>query len=177
MNLEQLRYPIGRFETPATISDKLLQDAITILEIFPENLMNMVHMLDNETLKLQYREGGWNIRQLVHHLSDSHHNCYIRFKWALTEDNPLIKAYDEMAWSQLGDYDTMPLAWSLSHLEAVHNKLVYLLRTLTEAQWNRTLRHPETGAEMNLKALTLMYSWHSMHHFAHIKNAMASKGS
>ena len=172
MNLEQLRYPIGRFQIPEMISEKLLQEAITILEIFPENLRNTVHVLDEAILNTTYRDGGWTVRQVIHHVADSHHNSYTRFKWALTEDNPIIKAYDEAAWAALSDYATSPIAWSLDHLEAVHHRLVYLLRTLTEDQWNRTIRHPETGAEMNLKELALMYSWHSMHHFAHIKNVL-----
>jgi len=173
MNLEQLRYPIGRFQVPETISEKLLQEAITILEIFPENLKSLVHSLDDAQLDTHYREGGWTIRQVIHHISDSHHNSYTRFKWALTEDNPLIKAYDEAAWAAFGDYENLPIAWSLDHITAVHHKLVYLLGMLTEEQWNKTLRHPETGDEMDLKSLALMYSWHSMHHFAHIKNALS----
>ncbi len=174
MTLEQQRYPIGRFQAPKNISDKLLNEAITILEIFPENLNTMVHGMDNDMLNKLYREGGWSIRQVVHHLADSHHNSYTRFKWALTEDNPVIKAYDETAWAEVGDYQTLPIAWSIDHLESVHHKLIYLLRMLSEEQWNRTLVHPETKVEMNLKQLALMYSWHSMHHFAHIKNAMES---
>lgn len=172
MNLEQQRYPIGRFQLPETISEKLIQEAITILEIFPEKLRNTVHVLDEATLNTTYREGGWTVRQVIHHVADSHHNSYTRFKWALTEDNPIIKAYDEAAWANLSDYQSSPIAWSLDHLEAVHHRLVYLLKTLSEDQWSRTLRHPETGAQMNLKELALMYSWHSMHHFAHIKNVL-----
>lgn len=173
MNLEQLRYPIGRFQAPETVSEKLLQEAITILEIFPENLKSLVHNLDEAQLDIHYREGGWTVRQVIHHISDSHHNSYTRFKWALTEDNPIIKAYDEGAWAAFGDYENLPIAWSLDHITAVHHKLVYLLKMLTDAQWNKTIRHPETGAEMNLRTLALMYSWHSMHHFAHIKNALS----
>lgn len=172
MNLEKQRYPIGRFQLPSTISEKMLKEAITILEIFPENLKSLVQPLDDATLDRPYREGGWTIRQLIHHISDSHHNSYIRFKWALTEENPLIKAYDEKAWANLGDYLTLPIAWSLDHLENVHHKLVYLLKMLHEDQWERTFKHPDTGAQMNLRELALMYSWHSMHHFAHIKNAL-----
>lgn len=172
MTLEQLRYPIGRFQIPESISEKLLQEAITILEIFPETLHNTVHQLDDASLNTPYREGGWTVRQVIHHVADSHHNSYTRFKWALTEDNPVIKAYDEAAWAELQDYETSPIAWSLEHLEAVHHRLVYLLRGLSPEQWNRTMRHPDTNAQMNLKELALMYSWHSMHHFAHIKNAL-----
>ncbi|MEM7186387.1 MAG: YfiT family bacillithiol transferase [Bacteroidota bacterium] len=173
MNLEKLRYPIGRFQIPETISDALLNESITILEIFPENLRETVRTLNEEMLNTTYREGGWTLKQVVHHVADSHHNSYTRFKWALTEDDPMIKAYNEASWAEVGDYQATPVAWSIDHLEAVHRRLVYLLRSLTEEQWNRTLRHPETGARMNLKELALMYSWHSMHHFAHIKNTIA----
>ncbi len=172
MNLEKLRYPIGRFAAPETISDALLNEAITVLEIFPENLKDLLQGVPEEILQKPYREGGWKIRQLVHHIADSHHNSYIRFKWTLTEDNPTIKAYNEKEWTAFGDYDTAPIAWSISHLEVVHHKLVHLLRLLTPEQWNRTFVHPETGATMDLKTLALMYSWHSMHHYAHIKNAL-----
>ncbi|MEM7087225.1 MAG: YfiT family bacillithiol transferase [Bacteroidota bacterium] len=173
MNLEKLRYPIGRFETPETVSDKLLEEAITILEIFPENLKSLVHNLDKAQLDTKYREGGWTVRQVIHHISDSHHNSYTRFKWTLTEDNPLIKAYDEAAWAAFCDYETMPIAWSLDHITAIHHKLVYLLRMLTEDQWSQTFIHPETKEAMDLRTLALVYSWHSMHHFAHIKNALS----
>jgi len=173
MNLENLRYPIGRFQAPESVSDKLLEEAITILEIFPENLKTLVNGLSKAQLDRTYREGGWTVREVLHHISDSHHNSYTRFKWALTEDNPLIKAYDESAWAAFGDYENLPITWSLDHITLIHHKLVYLLRMLTDAQWVRTFRHPESGAEMNLRTLAVMYSWHSMHHFAHIKNTLS----
>jgi len=172
MNLEQQRYPIGRFQAPANISEKLLQEAITILEIFPENLKTLVQGISEESLDTPYREGGWTVRQLLHHISDSHHNSYIRFKWALTEENPVIKAYDQTAWAEVGDYKTTPIAWSLEHVEIVHHKLVHLLKMLSDDQWQRTFRHPETNEETNLKENALRYAWHSMHHYAHIKNAL-----
>ncbi|MBX2828674.1 MAG: putative metal-dependent hydrolase [Flavobacteriaceae bacterium] len=172
MNLEKLRYPIGRFAAPETVSDALLNEAITLLEIFPENLKELLQGITKQELDTPYREGGWTVRQVVHHLADSHHNSYIRFKWALTEDNPTIKAYDETAWAELGDYATAPIAWSIEHLEIIHHKLVHLLRMLSEDQWKRTFVHPETGATMDLRTLALMYSWHSMHHYTHIKNAL-----
>ncbi|GAB5400403.1 MAG: bacillithiol transferase BstA [Aureisphaera sp.] len=175
MNLEKLRYPIGRFALPENISDTLLNEAITILEIFPENLKEMLQGISEEMLDTPYREGGWTIRQLIHHIADSHHNSYTRFKWTLTEDNPTIKAYDEKGWAAFGDYMTLPVVWSIEHLENMHHKLVHLLRMLTEEQWNRTLVHPESGATMNLKELALMYSWHSMHHYSHIKNALSKE--
>lgn len=172
MDLEQLRYPIGKFVTPKSVTDDQLDDAINILEIFPAQLKELVGNLGPETLDTPYRPEGWTIREVIHHLSDSHHNSYIRFKWALSEDNPVIKAYDEKAWSEIGDYQISPVSWSIKHLQIVHHKLVYLLRMLSESQWERTFRHPETEEESSLKVNALRYAWHSMHHYTHIKNAL-----
>lgn len=167
-----LKYPVGTFEAPENVTDKMLEEAMTILQIFPEKIKMLTYTLDEETLEVPYREGSWTIRQLIHHISDSHHHSYNRFRWALSEDNPLIKAYDQDAFAEMHDYKTAPIAWSITHIEVVHQKLVYLLKGLSEEQWNRTFRHPEMENEMNLKQLALMYSWHSMHHFAQIKNAL-----
>ena len=172
MNLEQLQYPIGRFEVPSEISEEKILEAITILEVFPLQLRELTATLDDATLDTHYRPGGWTIRQTVHHISDSHHHSYSRFKWALTEDNPLIKVYDEKAWAELIDSKTAPVAWSLTHIEVVHQKLVHLLRMLTDEQWNKTFRHPISGEETSMNLNTLRYAWHSMHHFMHIKNAL-----
>ena len=109
---------------------------------------------------------------MIHHISDSHHHSYNRFRWALTEDKPKIKAYFQDAFAAMDDYTTAPIAWSIAHIEAVHQKLVYILEGLTDHQWERTFIHPEGDKEFNLKQLALTYSWHSMHHFSHIKNAL-----
>jgi hypothetical protein len=170
--LEHLRYPIGRFEVPQEVDPRSLEDAVNILEIFPVQLKELVGNLETQKLDMPYRPGGWTIRQLVHHIADSHHHSYIRFKWALTEDNPVIKAYDEKAWAGLGDYEVMPIDWSLRHLEVVHRKLVYLLRRLDDDQWKVGFRHPESGEETDLRVNALRYAWHSMHHYTHIKNAL-----
>lgn len=172
MDLELLRYPIGKFEAPETVSDTQLTEALTILEIFPNQLRDLVANLDDATLDTPYRPEGWTIRQLVHHISDSHHNSYLRFKWALTEDNPVIKVYNEKAWAALDDSVKAPIAWSLNHLEVVHQKLVYLLKMLNEDQWEKTFQHPESGDTTNLKKNAMRYAWHSMHHYSHIKNAL-----
>lgn len=108
----------------------------------------------------------------MHHIADSHHHSYIRFKWVLTEDNPTIKAHEQEDWAALGDYETMPIAWSLTHIEAVHKKLTYLLKMLTDSQWERTFQNPDKETPTPLKENVLIYAWHSMHHFAHIKNAL-----
>lgn len=172
MNIEALKYPIGKFNVPETISEKDLQEAITILKIFPEQIRLLTAHLPEQALQQTYRPGGWTIKQLVHHIADSHHHSYTRFKWALTEDNPTIKAYDEKTWSALSDSHTMPIAWSLTHVEAVHYKITYLLKSLTRDQWERTFQHPDKEGPTSLKENALIYAWHSMHHFAHIKNAL-----
>jgi hypothetical protein len=172
MDIETLKYPIGKFERPETVSEEELKEAISVLQLFPEQLKLLTYNLKDEVLDTPYRPGGWTIRQLIHHISDSHHHSYNRFRWALTEDNPLIKAYDQDAFAKLEDYTTAPISWSIAHLEAIHQKLVNLLRLMTTAQWDRTFRHPEMKEPMNLRQLAMLYSWHSMHHFSHIKNAL-----
>jgi hypothetical protein len=173
--LEQLRYPIGKFETPETITNADLEQWITDLETLPQRLSDLVIPLSDEQLDTPYRPDGWTVRQLVHHISDSHHNSYIRFKWALTEDMPTIKAYDEKAWAELFDTRTAPILMSLYHLSAVHAKLVYLLKGLSEAQLERSFIHPDGNQETSLKENIARYAWHSNHHYAHIQNLVTRK--
>ncbi|MCH2488505.1 MAG: putative metal-dependent hydrolase [Flavobacteriales bacterium] len=170
MDIEHLQYPIGKFEMPETVSEAQLKEAITILEIFPEKLKELMRTYDQNKLDSPYRPGGWTVRQVVHHIADSHHHSYNRFKWAITEDNPLIKAYDEKRWAETEDCRTSPIAWSLTHIEVVHQKLVQFLRTLSATDWDRTYRHPESKKTFTLKQSALLYAWHSMHHYSHIAN-------
>ena len=129
--LEKLRYPIGKFSAPDQISDEQLKEWIDALDHYPSRLRKLVERLTEQQLETPYRPSGWTVRQLVHHISDSHHNSYIRFKWALTEDTPVIKVYDEKKWAELHDTRSSPIELSLKHLEAVHAKLVNLRRTIT----------------------------------------------
>ncbi|MEC7771474.1 MAG: putative metal-dependent hydrolase [Bacteroidota bacterium] len=174
--LEQLRYPIGKFEIPETVTETALEEWISILETLPRRLPNLVTPLSEEQLETPYRPNGWTVRQLVHHISDSHHNSYIRFKWGLTEDRPYIKAYDEKAWAALFDTRTAPIQMSLDHLSAVHAKLVYLLKGLSEKDLERSFIHPDGNNETTLKENIARYAWHSNHHFAHIANLIKRKG-
>jgi len=174
--LEQLRYPIGKFELPEEITEKDMDAWIMVLEQLPERLSRMVSPLTDAQLDTPYRPEGWTVRQLVHHISDSHHNSYIRFKWALTEDTPTIKAYDEKAWAELFDTRTAPIQLSLEHLRAVHAKLVYLLKGLSEAQLQRSFVHPDGNQKTTLKENIARYSWHSNHHCAHIENLLKREG-
>jgi uncharacterized damage-inducible protein DinB len=162
-NLDDLRYPIGRFNA-ATGGSR--SDQIDTLRRLPERLRAAVAGLNDAQLDTPYREGGWTVRQLIHHVADSHANSYIRVKLALTEDNPTIKAYDEAAWAMLPD-SRMPIDISLAFTEAVHQRLVNLLESMSEAEYAKTFRHPERG-EVTLANNLAIYAWHSLHHTAHI---------
>ncbi|MBT8303723.1 MAG: putative metal-dependent hydrolase [Bacteroidia bacterium] len=174
--LEELRYPIGRFQAPDNITNKNIKDWIIVLEQFPEKLSKLVSNLDENQLNTPYRKDGWTVRQVVHHVSDSHHHSYTRFKWALTEDKPIIKAYNEQDWAELFDTRNAAIQMSLDHLRAIHFKLVHLLRGLSEEQLNRSFIHPEGNIEVVLKQNIGIYAWHSNHHYAHIENLLKRKG-
>ncbi|MEM8848321.1 MAG: YfiT family bacillithiol transferase [Bacteroidota bacterium] len=174
--LEKLRYPIGKYEVPERITDEHLKKWINILEELPVRLESMVSTLSKEQLETPYRPEGWTVRQLVHHISDSHHHSYIRFKWGLTEDNPVIKPYFEKEWSNLFDAKSAPIQMSLDHLKAVHAKLVYLLKGLSAEQLQRTFMHPEGNVQSTLAENIGRYAWHGSHHFAHIQNLIDRKG-
>lgn len=174
--MENLKYPIGKFQKKEDIT---LQDVtiwINELEELPKKFEDLVGKLNDEQLETPYRPGGWTLRQLIHHVSDSHHNSYIRFKWALTEDTPLIKAYDEKEWANLFDTKSAPIEMSLLHLKAIHGKLVYLLKGLTPEQLKRTFIHPENNQETSLEENIGRYAWHGAHHYAHAKNLIESRG-
>jgi hypothetical protein len=172
LELEQLKYPIGHFVKPATINPLLVKDWIAQIESLPVNLSDLVIPLSKEQLDTPYRPGGWTVRQVVHHLADSHHHSYIRFKWALTEDRPVIKPYLEKEWAMLFDAVSAPIDLSLKHLEAVHAKLVYLLKGLSEEDLMKTFIHPVGNSETTLKENIGRYAWHGNHHFAHIKSLL-----
>jgi uncharacterized damage-inducible protein DinB len=160
------RYPIGKFVKPEVITADDRSGAIATLAELPEMLRNAVDGLDTAQLGTPYREGGWTVRQLVHHMADSHMNAFIRLRLALTEDWPTITPYDEDAWARLRDA-AAPVEWSLELVESLHARWVMLLQSLSEEQWQRGFRHPEKGP-MTLDVATLLYAWHSTHHVAHI---------
>jgi uncharacterized damage-inducible protein DinB len=167
------RYPIGKFHlpegtTPESISkDELFSAMATIAEL-PSELRNAVQGLEHDQLNTPYREGGWTVRQVVHHIADSHMNAFIRFRLALTEDWPTIKPYNEKAWSTLHDA-AAPIEWSLELIEALHARWVMMLHSLDDAQWQRGFRHPENGPQ-SVALATLSYAWHGSHHVAHINH-------
>jgi hypothetical protein len=160
------RYPIGKFTRPDIISKDELIGSIAALADLPSELRNVVKGLDYEQLNTPYRDGGWTVRQLVHHVADSHMNAFIRVRLALTEDWPLIKTYDEKAWATLHD-STAPIEWSLELIESLHARWVMLLQSLDDIQWQRGFLHPENGPQ-SIELATLVYGWHSRHHVAHI---------
>ena len=174
--LEKLKYPIGIYQIPNPITQDHITEWISILEHLPERLSRMVEVLTESQLETPYRPGGWTVRQVIHHVSDSHHHSYIRFKWALTEDNPIIKPYLEKEWAALFDTKTAPIQMSLDHLRAVHFKLVYLLKGLNKEQLKRTFVHPEGNQVSTLEENIGRYAWHGSHHFAHIKNLIDREG-
>ncbi|MEL6976960.1 MAG: YfiT family bacillithiol transferase [Bacteroidota bacterium] len=175
-DLEALKYPIGKYEIPEPITETHLQNWIMVLEQLPERFEKLVSPLNDVQLETPYRPGGWTVRQLVHHVSDSHHHSYTRFKWALTEENPLIKAYFEKEWSKLFDAKTAPIQLSLDHLKAVHAKLVFLLRGLSKEDLEKTFLHPEGNVTSTLAENIGRYAWHGSHHLAHIQNLIDREG-
>ena len=169
------RYPIGRFKRPEPISHQERTAAIAAIAAMPGQLRNAVQGLDREQLDTPYREGGWTVRQTVHHVADSHMNAFMRLRLALTEDWPTIKPYDEKVWAALADSTGAPVGWSLDLLESLHARWVMVLDSLTPEQWTRGFKHPENGP-MSIEVATVMYAWHSKHHVAHITRLREQKG-
>ena len=164
---EDLRYPIGKYIVQP-FSEKLLGEWLTDIKNLPQHLENAVLNLDEVQLNTPYRDGGWTVKQVVHHVADSHMNAYIRFKLGLTEDKPTIKPYDENAWAQMADTKNIPVNISLTLLHALHIRWYEVLKNISEADFNRTVFHPEYKKEMTLWFLLGMYAWHGRHHTAHV---------
>jgi hypothetical protein len=174
--LDSLRYPIGKFVKPATITSAQMEEWIEAIAQFPEALASEVAGLSEAELRWPYRLEGWTIQQVVHHCADSHMNCLMRFKLALTEDQPTIRPYEEALWAQLADTTESPIAWSLQLLDGLHKKWVFLLKKMTEEDFERTFIHPEHGKSFSLKEALGMYAWHSNHHLAHVRQAKKHQG-
>jgi len=169
------RYPIGDFVRPAVVDAQHLDGSIATLAALPENLRAAVDGLTESQIDTPYRAGGWTVRQLVHHVADSHMNAYVRTRLALTEDWPTIKPYEENLWAELADARTLPVEVSLELLEPLHRRWVALFESLSEEQWQRGYKHPESGAQ-TLGQVAALYDWHSRHHVAHITALRKSKG-
>jgi hypothetical protein len=165
--VSDLAYPIGTFvwDGPSSAADRARR--IEEIAAAPAALRRAVAGLTDAQLDTPYRPGGWTVRQVAHHVPDSHVNAYVRFKLAVTEDLPTIKPYDEAAWAELGDVKAVPVATSLALLDALHERWVALLRSLGETDWARPFRHPDLGVVPLEKNLAL-YAWHGRHHVAHV---------
>lgn len=167
--LYKLKYPIGEFKKPQQITSQHLKEFIAQIESLPMRLKKTVENLSEEQLNTPYRPQGWTVRQVIHHIPDSHLNSYIRFKWALTEDKPVIKAYFEERWAELADYQNTPIEISLNLLEFLHQRWVILLRSLNTEELAKTFIHPAQGNALHLGETTASYAWHGEHHLAHIE--------
>jgi uncharacterized damage-inducible protein DinB len=169
------RYPVGKYEQPAKVTPQLRSRAIQEIAATPEKLRAAVKGLDDAQLDTAYREGGWTVRQVVHHVADSHMNSYVRFRLALTETEPTIKPYEESAWAKLEDAAHAPIEVSLRLIEPLHERWVRLLRSMKPEQFSRTFRHPEHGAR-TIDWMLFLYEWHGKHHTAHITELRKQKG-
>lgn len=174
MTDEQDRYPVGRppRRSPADAAERVA--LIEAIERTPARIRTLVSELSDRDLETRYREGGWTIRQVVHHVPDSHINAYIRMKLAVTEDRPAIRTYEEALWAELPDGRTAPVQMSLDLVDALHRRWVACLRGLTETQLRRAFLHPQWG-EVTVDEAIVMYEWHCRHHTAHIEHALARR--
>lgn len=166
---QSLQYPVGKFAAPTEFDQNQLREWIRDIENFPALLSKEVTALSEDDMDTPYRPGGWSVRQVVHHCADSHMNSFIRYKLALTEDNPRIKAYFEDRWAEMSDYLGLPVESSLQILEGLHFRWVSLLKAMTEADFGRTFFHPEKNRSITLYETTALYSWHCRHHLGHVK--------
>lgn len=162
-----LSYPIGKFDLKQNIPPEERAGLIAIVEGAPARFREAVKGLDDAQLDTPYRPGGWTVRQTVHHVAESHMQAFARFRWALTEDNPAVKAYDEAKWAELHDSKALPVEISLTLLDPLHVRWVDLLRSMTDAEYGRTMEHSQLGP-LRLDRVLGLYAWHTRHHAAHI---------
>jgi uncharacterized damage-inducible protein DinB len=172
--IEDLRYPIGEFDPKTQVTPAMRREMIQTIRDLPSNILKAVEGLSDEQLDTRYRPEGWTVRQTVHHVADSHINSLCRFKLALTEENPLIRQYYEDLWAELAD-SRLPIEASLRIIEGIHLRWATLLDSLTDEDFERKLRHPESG-EWTIGKFLALYAWHSRHHTAHITHLRARNG-
>ncbi|MCC6928479.1 MAG: putative metal-dependent hydrolase [Gemmatimonadaceae bacterium] len=175
MTEQELRYPIGRYAPPPGYAPEWRQACIDRIAATPAALRDAVRGLDDGVLDMPYRPGGWSVRQVVHHVPDSHLNAYVRLKLALTEECPTIKPYDEAAWALLSDSKDTPIEVSLQLLASVHDRWVRVMRSMSDADFDRRYVHPDTG-QHTLSHLVGLYAWHGAHHVAHVTSLRARLG-
>jgi hypothetical protein len=175
--MENLQYPIGKYQKPDTITREHIEAWIEEITALPEKIKAITSRLSTQELHYIYRPEGWNIKQVIHHLADSHMNCLMRFKLALTEDLPTIRPYEQQLWSELADGVDDNIKPSLALLESLHYKWVVLLKSLNEQQLKKQFFHPAAQKVWELDATIGMYAWHGNHHLEHIKQALAHQGN
>jgi len=175
--IEKLKYPLGKYKKPENASSKEINECIKVLEEFPQKLRQATKGLSDIELTYKHRPEGWAVRQLVHHLADSHITAFTRVKLALTENNPTVKPYIENEWVKLPDTSQAPIEWSLMIIEGVHNRLATLLKSLDNEQLQRTYFNPEYQKLYTIQDVILLYSWHCGHHMAHINQALKHKNN
>lgn len=176
LTLETLRYPIGKFKFPEQISAEEISAMIKTIEDLPSALRKSVSNMSEEQLATPYRDGGWTVRQVVHHLFDSHSNAYLRMKLAMTEDNPTIKPYKEALWAELEDGKNAPVELGLTLLEFLHKRWVIFMCSFKETDLQRTFFHPESKRIQTIAQTIALYAWHSRHHLAHITELKSRMG-
>ena len=174
--LEQLKFPVGNFVPPKDTSEEQRRHWIEEIAALPSQLRAAVVGLTEEQLETPYRPEGWTVRQVVHHLPDSHMNSYMRFRLALTEDNPTIRPYEEQLWAELPDAAHGPIDLSLDLLEMLHKRWVFLLKAMGEEDYQKTFYHPGSQKNFRLATVLALYAWHSRHHLAHITELKKRKG-
>lgn len=173
MSEKTTQYPVGKFRAPDSISPEDRARYIETIAAAPARLRDAVCAASIQQLDTPYREGGWTVRQVIHHVPESHMNAYIRFKLALTETDPVVKPYDEAAWAKLNDISVTPVETSLTLLEALHQRWVILMRGMSEADWKKRYIHPESDrGVMPLDHVLAMYAWHCDHHIGHVKSVV-----
>ena len=173
--MSDLQYPIGKFHFAGPLTEDQRRSAVNDIATAPTNLRLAVKDLSEAQLDTPYRPGGWTVRQVVHHVPDSHMNAYVRFKLALTEDEPTIKPYEQQLWADLPDTKSTPVEVSLTLLDSLHERWAQLLQSFTASDWKRTFRHPELGI-VSLEKNLALYAWHGRHHIAHITELRKRNG-
>jgi uncharacterized damage-inducible protein DinB len=168
--MEELRYPIGRFEYGQNHTAEHTKRHIQEISAIPSKLFDKIHPLTEAQLETPYRPGGWTVRQTINHIFDSHINAYTRFHLALTEDNPTIKGYEEQLWAELPDGQTTPVDWSLQSLKYLHLRWVLLMNAMTDTDWDKTYFHGGYQKSFVLREVAALYAWHGEHHYQHIKH-------
>jgi len=170
--MHDLKYPIGEYIYPENVNEEQIKSWIDSLENFPQQLVEIASKLTETQLNVQYRPGGWTVRQVIHHIADSHVNAYTRVKLTLTEENPIVRTYNEEIWAELPEAKNGDIEMSVAIIKAIHHRLVITLRALNYQDFHRTYVHPAANKQLTLGYLVGNYAWHGQHHLAHILSTL-----